>query len=227
MHADRQTHRHTNMHRHTNAQTDRISVVFIRLSLLMLERLNHIALSLVMWHSFSSTNQHLNVWLFCFTGGYTGDIHSNSNLTNKNDLFEYKFATGQWVEWRFEGRLVSVIFWVFPGIQRYNYNIIGSPLCSPFWLPLLGCVQLEVLVPVCQSCSGLALSTSVISSACWPQPPHFDLCTQSTWTLSRMQELPWRNLVLSLLLAPLYGANFLPWHPHCFKCGVSLHRFAA
>ena len=42
------------------------------------------------------------------TGGYTGDIHSNSNLTNKNDLFEYKFATGQWVECRFEGRWVHV-----------------------------------------------------------------------------------------------------------------------
>ncbi|XP_064620345.1 leucine-zipper-like transcriptional regulator 1 isoform X2 [Lineus longissimus] len=41
--------------------------------------------------------------MFVF-GGYTGDIHSNSNLTNKNDLFEYKFATGQWVEWKFEGR---------------------------------------------------------------------------------------------------------------------------
>ena len=46
---------------------------------------------------------------FCFPsvhspGGYTGDIHSNSNLTNKNDLFEYKFATGQWMEWKFEGR---------------------------------------------------------------------------------------------------------------------------
>ena len=38
------------------------------------------------------------------SGGYTGDIHSNSNLTNKNDLFEYKFATGQWVEWKVEGR---------------------------------------------------------------------------------------------------------------------------
>lgn len=37
-------------------------------------------------------------------GGYTGDIHSNSNLTNKNDLFEYKFQSGQWVEWRFTGR---------------------------------------------------------------------------------------------------------------------------
>ena len=41
-------------------------------------------------------------------GGYTGDIHSNCNLTNKNDLFEYKFNTGQWVEWKFEGRYDSV-----------------------------------------------------------------------------------------------------------------------
>nr|KAG5696875.1 hypothetical protein BaRGS_035285 [Batillaria attramentaria] len=39
-------------------------------------------------------------------GGYTGDIHSNCNLTNKNDLFEYKFNTGQWVEWKFEGRFL-------------------------------------------------------------------------------------------------------------------------
>lgn len=37
-------------------------------------------------------------------GGYTGDIYSNSNLKNKNDLFEYKFATGQWTEWKIEGR---------------------------------------------------------------------------------------------------------------------------
>uniref|UniRef100_A0A452TBK0 Leucine zipper like transcription regulator 1 n=1 Tax=Ursus maritimus TaxID=29073 RepID=A0A452TBK0_URSMA len=37
--------------------------------------------------------------------GYTGDIYSNSNLKNKNDLFEYKFATGQWTEWKIEGRL--------------------------------------------------------------------------------------------------------------------------
>lgn len=41
--------------------------------------------------------------MFVF-GGYTGDIHSNSNLTNKNDLFEYKFHSGQWVEWKFIGR---------------------------------------------------------------------------------------------------------------------------
>lgn len=37
--------------------------------------------------------------MFVF-GGYTGDIHSNSNLTNKNDLFEYKFTSGQWMEWK-------------------------------------------------------------------------------------------------------------------------------
>uniref|UniRef100_G3P3Z4 Leucine zipper like post translational regulator 1 n=1 Tax=Gasterosteus aculeatus aculeatus TaxID=481459 RepID=G3P3Z4_GASAC len=41
--------------------------------------------------------------MFVF-GGYTGDIYSNSNLKNKNDLFEYKFATGQWTEWKVEGR---------------------------------------------------------------------------------------------------------------------------
>lgn len=44
-----------------------------------------------------------NTSMFVF-GGYTGDIHSNSNLTNKNDLFEYKFYTGQWVEWKFVGK---------------------------------------------------------------------------------------------------------------------------
>jgi len=51
-------------------------------------------------------------WLFYTLGGYTGDIHSNSNLTNKNDLFEYRFSSGQWLEWRFEGRSVNRI-WVF------------------------------------------------------------------------------------------------------------------
>ncbi|XP_011865568.1 PREDICTED: leucine-zipper-like transcriptional regulator 1 isoform X1 [Vollenhovia emeryi] len=40
--------------------------------------------------------------MFVF-GGYTGDIHSNSNLSNKNDLFEYRFQTAQWIEWRFIG----------------------------------------------------------------------------------------------------------------------------
>ncbi|CAG0881340.1 unnamed protein product [Darwinula stevensoni] len=42
--------------------------------------------------------------MFVF-GGYTGDINSNSNLTNKNDLFEYRFPSGQWMEWKFAGKL--------------------------------------------------------------------------------------------------------------------------
>lgn len=46
----------------------------------------------------------LYVSLEYISGGYTGDIYSNSNLKNKNDLFEYKFATGQWTEWKVEGR---------------------------------------------------------------------------------------------------------------------------
>jgi len=37
--------------------------------------------------------------MFIF-GGYTGDINSNSNLHNKNDLFEYKFKSSQWLEWK-------------------------------------------------------------------------------------------------------------------------------
>lgn len=44
--------------------------------------------------------------MFVF-GGYTGDILANSNLTNKNDLFEYKFQTAQWVQWKFTGQYVS------------------------------------------------------------------------------------------------------------------------
>ncbi|XP_049699014.1 leucine-zipper-like transcriptional regulator 1 isoform X2 [Helicoverpa armigera] len=41
--------------------------------------------------------------MFVF-GGYTGDILANSNLTNKNDLFEYKFPSAQWVQWKFTGQ---------------------------------------------------------------------------------------------------------------------------
>lgn len=41
--------------------------------------------------------------MFVF-GGYTGDILANSNLTNKNDLFEYKFQNAQWVRWKFTGQ---------------------------------------------------------------------------------------------------------------------------
>lgn len=47
--------------------------------------------------------------IFLNPGGYTGDIHSNCNLTNKNDLFEYKFNTGQWLEWKCDSRFVVVI----------------------------------------------------------------------------------------------------------------------
>ena len=37
--------------------------------------------------------------MFIF-GGYTGDIPSNSNLANRNDLWEYKFQSCNWVEWK-------------------------------------------------------------------------------------------------------------------------------
>ncbi len=37
--------------------------------------------------------------MFVF-GGYTGDLNSNSNLCNKNDLYEYKFGSGQWSQWQ-------------------------------------------------------------------------------------------------------------------------------
>ncbi|OQR71723.1 leucine-zipper transcriptional regulator 1 [Tropilaelaps mercedesae] len=42
--------------------------------------------------------------MFIF-GGYTGDLHSNQNLANKNDLHEFRFTNGQWIEWKFEGRM--------------------------------------------------------------------------------------------------------------------------
>lgn len=45
--------------------------------------------------------------MFIF-GGYTGDIHSNSNLTNRNDLFEYNMATNQWSEIKYEGKTFPV-----------------------------------------------------------------------------------------------------------------------
>lgn len=63
--------------------------------------------------------------MFIF-GGYTGDIYSNSNLRNKNDLFEYRFNTGQWLEWQLHGRIPvarsahgAVVYknnmWIFAG----------------------------------------------------------------------------------------------------------------
>lgn len=39
---------------------------------------------------------HNSMFIF---GGYTGDINSNSNLRNKNDLYEYCFTTSQWIDW--------------------------------------------------------------------------------------------------------------------------------
>ncbi|XP_062507992.1 leucine-zipper-like transcriptional regulator 1 isoform X2 [Corticium candelabrum] len=82
--------------------------------------------------------------MFVF-GGYTGDIYSNSNLRNKNDLFEYKFTTGQWYEWRnIEGRLPparsahgAAVYddklWIFAGYDgntRLN-DLWMIPLNSP------------------------------------------------------------------------------------------------
>ena len=46
---------------------------------------------------------HHSAVVFCNSmfifGGYAGDINSNSNLHNKNDLFEYCFSTSQWIDW--------------------------------------------------------------------------------------------------------------------------------
>lgn len=67
--------------------------------------------------------------MFIF-GGYTGDIHSNSNLKNRNDLFEYNMATGQWSEIKYEGKnfpkprsahgaaVYDDKLWIFAGINR-------------------------------------------------------------------------------------------------------------
>eukprot|EP00795_Rhopilema_esculentum_P016024 gene16024-7367_t len=85
--------------------------------------------------------------MFVF-GGYTGDIYSNSNLRNKNDLFEYRFNTGQWLEWQLHGRIPvarsahgAVVYknnmWIFAGYDgnaRLNdmWNIcLSDP--SPNW----------------------------------------------------------------------------------------------
>ncbi|XP_028136703.1 leucine-zipper-like transcriptional regulator 1 [Diabrotica virgifera virgifera] len=84
-----------------------------------------------------------NTSMFVF-GGYTGDIHSNSNLTNKNDLFEYKFHSGQWIEWKwFTGQTPvprsahgAAIFdnrlWIFAGYD-------GNARLNDMWtIPLFG-----------------------------------------------------------------------------------------
>jgi len=66
-----------------------------------------------------------------FVGGYTGDIHSNSNLTNKNDLFEYKFATGQWVEWRFDSRCdVHYGLFTWHSLDEFNFTYVCHSSCG-------------------------------------------------------------------------------------------------
>lgn len=87
-----------------------------------------------------------NTSMFVF-GGYTGDIHSNSNLTNKNDLFEYKFNSGQWVEWKWYSGQTPVprsahgaaVFdnklWIFAGYD-------GNARLNDMWtIPLVGDVK--------------------------------------------------------------------------------------
>lgn len=83
--------------------------------------------------------------IFIF-GGYTGDIHSNSNLTNKNDLFEYKFQFAQWVEWKFVGRtpaprsahgaaVYDNKLWIYAGYD-------GNVRLNDMWtLPLTGDIR--------------------------------------------------------------------------------------
>lgn len=85
--------------------------------------------------------------MFVF-GGYTGDIHSNSNLTNKNDLYEYTFATGQWVQWKFEGRrpvaraahgaaVYDKKLWIFAGYD-------GNARLNDMWtIPLTGSAEVR------------------------------------------------------------------------------------
>lgn len=87
--------------------------------------------------------------MFVF-GGYTGDIHSNSNLTNKNDLFEYKFKTAQWSEWKFTGRMPvprsahgAAVYndklWIFAGYD-------GNARLNDMWTINLGFVSLIIVV---------------------------------------------------------------------------------
>ncbi|KXJ09389.1 Leucine-zipper-like transcriptional regulator 1 [Exaiptasia diaphana] len=81
-------------------------------------------------------------------GGFTGDLYSNTNLQNKNDLFEYRFNAGQWVEWTVEGRLPparsahgAAIYkdrlWIFAGYdgnKRLNDMwTIKLTDSNPFW----------------------------------------------------------------------------------------------
>lgn len=66
--------------------------------------------------------------MFVF-GGYTGDIHSNSNLSNKNDLFEYRFPTAQWIEWRFIGVQVLLLSQELPSVMS-NVSFLSPGIFS-------------------------------------------------------------------------------------------------
>ncbi|XP_058802388.1 leucine-zipper-like transcriptional regulator 1 isoform X2 [Phymastichus coffea] len=92
--------------------------------------------------------------MFVF-GGYTGDIHSNSNLTNKNDLFEYKFQTGQWTEWKFFGKtpvarsahgaaVYDNKLWIFAGYD-------GNARLNDMWTISLNSTDAKVWEKVTQS----------------------------------------------------------------------------
>ena len=50
------------------------------------------------FNKFFSSSFKMFILLFSMYifGGFSGNIHSNSNLTNRNDLWEYKFTMGQW-----------------------------------------------------------------------------------------------------------------------------------
>ena len=91
--------------------------------------------------------------MFIF-GGYTGDINSNQNLQNKNDLFEFRFRSSQWIDWRetVEGALPPArsahgatvydkkmyIFGGYDGHARLNdmwYIDFSSP--SPQWVEVV------------------------------------------------------------------------------------------
>uniref|UniRef100_A0A7M5V676 BTB domain-containing protein n=1 Tax=Clytia hemisphaerica TaxID=252671 RepID=A0A7M5V676_9CNID len=98
--------------------------------------------------------------MFVF-GGYTGDIYSNSNLRNKNDLFEYRFNTGQWIEWQVNGKKPvarsahgAVVYkssvWIFAGYDgnaRLNDMwMVGLTDPVPFWTEV---TQLGKRPPTC------------------------------------------------------------------------------
>jgi len=65
-----------------------------------------------------------NIDLLFYTILSTGDLYSNSNLQNKNDLFEYKFNTGQWTEWRMEGRFADIFRFSLTDAQSKNFKIV-------------------------------------------------------------------------------------------------------